>query len=336
MTRGLCDAGVSVHDPRLEKAVSWLERRQLMGSKGDWRVYSPNSIPGGFSFEYYNEWYPDVDDTAAAILAMIIQNPHATHSKAVVQATKRICGMQNKDGGWGAFDVDNDKLWLNKIPFSDMDSLCDPSSADVTGHILEAFGLLIRKGQEHKIEIDEGLLGQIVRASHRGISYLAHTQETSGAWYGRWGVNYIYGTSNVLCGLSYFIEDDQVMSMRVSGSQWIKTVQNSDGGWGESLETYGDPEKQGIGSSTPSQTAWALMALLTTCTSNDEAVVRGVEYLIRNQDDVRGNGVSWSEKLFTGTGFPNFLYIGYTLYRHYFPLMALGRFISSSGEFCEH
>ncbi|KAJ0106928.1 hypothetical protein J7T55_011023 [Diaporthe amygdali] len=332
MTRGLCDAGVSVDDPRLEKAVDWLKRRQVMGPEGDWRVYSPNSTPGGFSFEYCNEWYPDVDDTAAAILAMISQNPHATHSKAVVHAAKWTCGMQNKDGGWGAFDVDNDKLWLNKIPFSDMDSLCDPSSADVTGHILEAFGLLIQKGREHKIEIDEGLLDQIVLASHRGISYLARTQETSSAWYGRWGVNYIYGTSNVLCGLSYFTEDDQVMSMTLNGSQWIKTVQNSDGGWGESLETYRDPEKQGIGSSTPSQTAWALMALLTTCTSTDEAVVRGVEYLIRNQNDVRGKGISWSENLFTGTGFPNFLYMGYTLYRHYFPLMALGRFISLSGE----
>ncbi|KAL1863145.1 hypothetical protein Daus18300_008138 [Diaporthe australafricana] len=240
MVRGLCDAGVASDDPRLQKAVDWIKGRQLLGPEGDWRIYSSNSTPGGFSFEYHNDWYPDVDDTAAAILAIVSQSHQSVSSKTISHATKWICGMQNKDGGWAAFDLNNDSLWLNKIPFSDMDSLCDPSSADITGRVLEAFGVLRKLNETVEDRIGEELLSEITCAAERGIAYLVRHQETSGAWYGRWGVNYIYGASNVVCGLSQFSEDERVREMMLSGSWWLKTVQNNDGGWGEGLQTYRD------------------------------------------------------------------------------------------------
>lgn len=330
MARGLCDAGVDKEDARIRGSIKWIKSKQILGEEGDWRVFSRGREPGGFSFEYHNTWYPDVDDTAAAILAILTQDPVGVGSSTVAKAATWICGMQNKDGGWAAFDIENDKLWLNKIPFSDMNALCDPSSADVTGRILEAFGLMIRLAESEYLETK--ILDTIVLACNRGIKYLIQEQNTSGAWYGRWGSNYIYGTSNVMCGLAYFSDgNDQVQDMMSSASGWLQRCQNADGGWGEDLQSYQDPSRAGKGPSTPSQTAWALMGLLATCDPHEPAVKDGVTHLVETQTDVQEKGTSWPEWRYTGTGFPGYFYIGYTLYRHYFPLMALGRYCEAVG-----
>ncbi|PYH81571.1 squalene cyclase [Aspergillus uvarum CBS 121591] len=344
MTVGLCDA-MSTDKGHLERAVSWIRRRQIFDLRGDWRVYRPNLAPGGFSFEYDNTWYPDVDDTAAIILAQIKQDPKSVSSFSVVQATKWILGMQNPDGGWAAFDVENDKLFLNKIPFSDMDSLCDTSCADITGRILEAFGLLVRIPDKSKTVVH--LYPQLRLACHRAIGYFASTQESNGSWFGRWGCNYIYGTSHALCGLVYFIDEDKrVQRMADLAIQWLKSIQNVDGGWGESLLTYKDPNILIKGhKSTAAQTAWALMALLAYLPHTDEAIERGVRYLVESMEVVgrkteewtekmytgTGSGKvhmgTWTDKMYTGTGFPNHFYLGYVYYAHYFPVMALGRYM---------
>lgn len=332
MTIGLCDAGMLRDDENLRRAIDWVKQRQLLGQEGDWRVYNPRLAPGGFSFEYNNTWYPDVDDTAAAILAFLKQDPKSISSAPVVSAVTWTLGMQNRDGGFAAFDLNNNKFYLNKIPFSDMNSLCDPSTADVTGRVVEAFGLMLQIAIYNDI-VSNSLVARIRTASARAIVYLAETQEPSGAWYGRWGSNYIYGTSNVLCGLSYFsYGNTAVQNMMRRGARWIESVQSTDGGWGESLHSYRNVEKyagRGL-TSTPSQTAWALMALLACAKTPNEHIKRGVSYLIQTQTDVSGtgNGASWSEQEYTGTGFPNFFYLGYTLYRHYFVMMALGRYVA--------
>ncbi|KAL8797973.1 MAG: hypothetical protein Q9182_007065 [Xanthomendoza sp. 2 TL-2023] len=320
-TISLCDAGLPLDHSSLVRAVSWVKGRQLLGAEGDWRVYRPHIQPGGFSFEYFNTWYPDVDDTAAAILAFLKQDPTSAGASHVFKATSWILGMQNRDGGWAAFDVNNDKMFLNRIPFSDMDSLCDPSSADVTGRVLEAFGLLMRCARE--VAVDQRLSYRIASACKRGIGYLGRTREIKGAWYGRWGSNYIYGTSNVLCGLRYFGMHD----LAYPAIEWLKSVQNADGGWGEKLKTYRDPGLAGWGQSTASQTAWGLMGLLAYLPHTDAAVQKGVAYLVESQTLSKGEGRTWAEKEYTGTGFPNFFYIGYSLYPHYFPIMTLGRYL---------
>ncbi|KAI9760534.1 MAG: hypothetical protein M4579_001619 [Chaenotheca gracillima] len=331
MVRALVDGhAVDRSDERLHRAVQWSMARQCVGPEGDWRIYNPDLAPGGFAFEYYNTWYPDVDGTAAAVLAFVTQDPALVYSPCVARAANWMVGMQNSDGGWAAFDHENNKLFLNKIPFSDMNSLCDPSTADVTARILEAFGLMIQSARPEKLA--PGLLKRISAACDRGISFLAREQEQSGAWYGRWGVNYLYGTSHVLCGLEYFHDDHRVQGMVPRATQWFKQAQNADGGWGEGLDTYPNPSLQSaVGPSTASQTAWALMALLTTSRRpwTDPSIKRGMDYLCATQTDVLGEGASWPEPLYTGTGFPGYFYCGYTLYRHYFPMMALGRYASA-------
>lgn len=339
----LCDAGLPRSHPNVKTATTWLQARQLLGSEGDWRIYSPSTPPGGFSFEYHNAWYPDIDDTAAVILAFLKQDPGSASSPHVLRATEWILGMQNTDGGWAAIDIKNDKLYMNKIPFSDMDSLCDPSTADIKGRVTEAFGLLIRVAEQQCVS---SLLLQRVRDScERGISYLEANQEGNGSWYGRWGVNYLYGTSNVLCGLSYHVQDARVEKLSNSGVHWLRSVQNEDGGWGEGVDSYSNPEQAGCGISTPSQTAWALMGIMSSqgVASRDETVERGVGWLVRQQRvDSRATGLAqdqsddeartWHETQYTGAGFPGHFYFGYDLYRHYFPVMALGRYVRRIGE----
>ncbi|KAL5325582.1 hypothetical protein ACEPPN_006710 [Leptodophora sp. 'Broadleaf-Isolate-01'] len=325
MSVGLCDAGVCPSTEILTKAINWIKAQQQLGPEGDWRIYSAQQAPGGFSFEYSNTWYPDVDDTGAAIIALLKHDPSSASSSIVTQAAVWILGMQNRDGGWAAFDTGNDQLFLNKIPFSDMDSLCDPSTADVTGRVLEAFGMIL--SSSHAEKIPQLFLGQLVSACYRGISYFASEQEHNGSWYGRWGSNYLYGTSNVLCSLVTFSDTHpDVEDMVSAGIQWLKSVQDANGGWGEGVETYKWPEKSGSGVTTASQTAWALMALLSHLPTNDVAIRRGIEFLLSSQTERKGEGKSWPESQYTGTGFPNFFYIGYELYSHYFPMMALGRY----------
>lgn len=323
---GLCDAGVSGQDERLTKAMDWVRCRQQLGPEGDWRIYRPGITPGGWSFEYYNTWYPDVDDTAAVLLAFLKQNPESRRTTVVIQGTEWVLGMQNKDGGFAAFDYNNNKVFLNKIPFSDMNSLSDPSTADVTGRVLEAFGLLL----EDPCSIAADFEQRILSASQRALTYLSSNQESTGAWYGRWGANYVYGTSNVLCGLAYFSENNpRVQSMVGPAIRWLKSVQNVDGGWGEELITYKEPAQAGRGTSTASQTAWGLMGLLAHLPSTDQSIRKGIAHLILTQTTRKGGGASWPETKYTGTGFPGFLYLSYELYAHYFPLMALGRFVQS-------
>ncbi|KID84591.1 Hopene cyclase [Metarhizium guizhouense ARSEF 977] len=326
MARGLCDAGVGCKDGRLQRAIEWIKSRQLLDSHGDWSVNNPNLAPGGFCFQYYNSWYPDVDDTAAVILAIVNHDRDAASGMVVTRAALWICGMQNRDGGWGAFDRNNDSLWLNKIPFSDMNAMCDPSSADVTGRVLEAFGQMMRESDKKSIT-DAGLVHRISAACKAALVYLANTQETTGAWYGRWGVNYIYGTSNVLCGLQFFRDGNGlVQDMIASAAAWLQSHQNQDGGWGETVDSYKDSSLAGQGPSTPSQTAWAIMGLLAAQGPNDKSITAAIEYLLRTQTTCPDIGGTWPEDRHTGTGFPNHFYFGYAFYRHYFPLMALGRY----------
>ncbi|CAH0025635.1 unnamed protein product [Clonostachys rhizophaga] len=312
MTRAMCESGVANKDDnRLQRAASWIERQQIRKCKGDWSHYRAHLQPAGFTFQYHNDWYPDLDDTSAAVISLLRQNPASVTSDTVIEAVEWMCGMQNRDNGWGAFEADNDHLWLNEIPFSDLDALCDPSTPDITGHVLEALGmfskeLLSRGTKDYKYW---GLLEVVTVASSRAIQFLAVQQETFGAWWGRWGINYVYGTSAVLSGLSYFCESDEmVQDMMSAGVRWLKHVQNEDGGWGEGIESYKDQRQAGKGVSTAAQTAWAIMGLLETLVSED------------------GTGASWDASRYTGTGFPKHLYMDYALYTHYFPLMAMGRY----------
>ncbi|KAK7913775.1 terpene cyclase [Apiospora marii] len=244
MAVSMCDAGVG-SDPRMCKAAEWLQCRQLMGPEGDWRVYSPCQQPGGWSFQYHNRWYPDVDDTAVVVMALAKQDHHFVESDSCVHALTWIMGMQNHDGGWGAFDCYNDKLWLHKIPFSDMDSLCDPSTADVTGRILECFGLMLSYGTKR---LGEPMEARLAASAARAVDYLLKEQEKTGPWWGRWGSNYIYGTGNVLRGLVHFGRSDpKVCASLETAVAWFESVQNADGGWGETLASYEFPKMAGRG-----------------------------------------------------------------------------------------
>lgn len=335
---GLLDAGLPGENEYLVRSIAWLQARQDQDygaqSPGDWRVLNPGLIPGAISFEYFNKWTPDVDDTAALIIALVKRDPRSIKSDSVVRAIQWILGMQNADGGWGAFDRENNKLFFNRIPFSDMESMCDPSTADVTGRAIEAFGLVM---EQSILLNDNSLLSQDVQSAmkqsaSRAIDYLIREQEPTGSWYGRWGANYIYGTSNVLCGLAnaHFINNSRATLVDQAikrGVDWLITVQNTDGGWGECLETYSRPSLAGQGKSTASQTGWALMGVLTSLPVTDLTVRRGVQYLLSTQRD---DG-AWTEKEFTGVGFPNHFYLGYVYYPHYFAMMGLGRYASLSG-----
>lgn len=374
MLRGLCDAGRAGAGSGAARAARWLAARQLRGPEGDWRVYTGNHRAengGGFSFEYANSWYPDVDDTAAVVLALLSSGGGdgkgtvaggtlaskstpplllSLDAETVARAARWLCGMQNRDGGWAAFDVDCDRLWLNRLPFCDMDNVCDPSTPDVTGRQLELFGrMMTLAGEGHGV--DAAVLAEVADRSAPALAYIARTQETDGSWFGRWACNYIFGTCNVLCGLAPFSGDRggsmtadvleesgltevDVGKMMARGVRWLKQAQNPDGGWGEDLLSYKDTSLAGRGPSTPSQTSWALMGLLaaSSCVGEDEAILKGVRYLLHGQSDVRPQtegkpaAATWPETQYTGTGFPNHFYMGYTLYSHYFPLMALGRF----------
>jgi squalene-hopene/tetraprenyl-beta-curcumene cyclase len=312
----LADSGQDGRDPRLERVRSWIEGKQILDEHGDWRVYNRRGKPGGWSFEHVNTWYPDVDDTAAVLLAFLKGDPARRDDATVRRGLDWMVSMQNRDGGWAAFDVENDRVFLNQIPFSDMDSLCDPSSPDVTGRVLEALGVLA--DPRHRA------------ACRRGLAYLRRSQEKEGSWFGRWGVNYVYGTSNVLCGLAR-LRVPRTDPMVARALRWLASVQNEDGGFGEGVATYADRSAMGRGPSTASQTAWGVMGLLAYLPPADEAVARGIAWLVDRQVASGPDAGSWEEEAFTGPGFPRHFYLRYHMYRHYFPLMALGRFCAASG-----
>ncbi|MEO7039415.1 MAG: squalene--hopene cyclase [Candidatus Elarobacter sp.] len=317
--RALVDAGVAPGDPRLVRAASWLMEKQIVARYGDWAVKNRTGRPGGWAFEFENAWYPDVDDTAVVAMALSAVDhpaPDRVH-ESIALASQWVATMQCATGGWGAFDVDNDKGWLNRLPYGDLRAMVDPSTADVTARVLEMIACCDLAAFD-----DE-------RFAH-GLAFLLREQEEDGAWFGRWGVNYVYGTSGALSALGRTCAGDRAVDAAVvRGAVWLKSVQNADGGWGETTDTYRDRSLRGRGSSTPSQTAWGLIGLLACSERLPQigahfapAIERGVERLLRTQRD---DG-TWDEPEFTGTGFPVHFYLNYHQYRLHFPLTALGRY----------
>jgi squalene-hopene/tetraprenyl-beta-curcumene cyclase len=307
----LSEAGLSTTHPALVKAARWLVRKQVLCS-GDWSIKNRKGEPGGWSFEFFNDFFPDTDDTAMVLLALrLTQLGEEVSKHAYERGLAWLLSMQCTDGGWGAFDLNNNKRLLNKIPFADLESLLDPSTSDVTGRVLELLGKLGYPRQH-----------PVVR---RALRFLRKDQTREGAWYGRWGVNYVYGTWAVLTGL-HAIGEDFSQAYIQRAIRWLEGCQNPDGGWGESCFSYEAPHTKGMGTSTPSQTAWGIMALIESGKSRTPAVERGIRFLFDRQ---REDG-TWAEEEHTATGFPKHFYINYHLYRNYFPLMALARYRSAT------
>jgi squalene-hopene/tetraprenyl-beta-curcumene cyclase len=308
---GLEDAGLPPDHPALVRAAQWVLGEEVPGP-GDWQMRRPDLAPGGWSFEFDNDYYPDTDDTAEAILALRrVALPGSADGRpgarpAIDRAVQWLNGMQSKNGAWGAFDADNTREIVTKLPFCDFGAVIDPPSADVTAHIVEALAA-------------EGLAAS--RPVRRGVVWLLRNQEPDGSWFGRWGANYIYGTGAAVPALiaAGVLPSKPAIRRAVA---WLVAHQNPDGGWGEDLRSYEDPALAGRGASTASQTAWALLALLAAGGAT-EAVERGIGWLAATQ---RADG-SWDEPQFTGTGFPGDFYINYHLYRLAFPVSALGRYV---------
>jgi squalene-hopene/tetraprenyl-beta-curcumene cyclase len=301
----LVESGVAPDHPALLRSAEWLIDRQVL-VPGDWQVKRPHVKPGGWAFQYRNDFYPDLDDAGMVLMAL---EKVRVDGDAAQTAKERglgwFLGMQGEDGGWASFDADNNRLYLNNIPFADHGALLDPSTEDLTGRGLELLGTLG--------------YGKDFEPVRRAIHFLRHAQRHDGPWYGRWGVNYIYGTWSVLRGLRAIGEDPRHEYVQ-RAVRWLERHQNRDGGWGETCESYDDPEFAGVGESTPSQTAWALLALFAAGTTEGRAVERGVEFLLKTQ---RPDG-SWEDRLWNGTGFPRVFYLKYHLYAKCFPLWALG------------
>jgi squalene-hopene/tetraprenyl-beta-curcumene cyclase len=291
----------------LTRAAEWLLSKEIR-RKGDWSVKRPNTEPSGWAFEFNNEFYPDIDDTAMVLLALA----HAKASDAskqeacLARAQQWLLDMQSSDGGWAAFDVDNNWEFLSYVPFADHNAMLDPTCPDITGRVLE--GLIAQK------------LDRNHPAVRRGRDYLVKSQEPDGSWYGRWGVAYIYGSCFALRGLAAAGESAREAHM-LRATEWLRSIQNADGGWGESCASY-DHGSFTRGPSTPSQTAWAIMGLIAGGDTHSESVLQGIDYLIRTQKE---NG-DWDQALFTGTGFPRVFYLNYHMYRLYFPVIALATF----------
>ncbi len=306
MGHAMLEAGVPGDDKVMTDAADWLLEREITDVKGDWSWKAPDVAPGGWAFEYWNDYYPDVDDSA--VIGMMFDRMGDPAYEPVLKRTENwIIGMQSKNGGWGAFDIDNDKRWLNSIPFADHGALLDPPEVDVSARCLS---FLTQRGyaQDHPTVA-------------RGLDYIRREQKSDGSWFGRWGTNYIYGTWSVLNCLNIMGEDMDQPSVRRAGD-WLRARQRDDGGWGEDAATYWPDRKDYVQASTPSQTAWALMGLMAAGKVDDPAVARGVEYLLGADRD----GSTWVEPWFTAVGFPRVFYLRYHGYARYFPLWALARY----------
>ncbi|MEI6351227.1 MAG: squalene--hopene cyclase [Verrucomicrobiota bacterium] len=316
----LVESGVDASHPgfsSVKLAAQWLADREVR-IRGDWAIKNPHPVASGWAFEYRNDFYPDTDDTMMVLMALRFAPPggNAAVLKQIFErALPWLLSFQCKDGGWAAFDKDVTQHWLEDIPFADHNAIIDPTCSDLTGRMLELLGY---------IGFDP--LTPVVR---RAVAHIRRTQEQDGSWYGRWGVNYVYGTWQILRGLRA-IGEPMDQDWIVRARDWLESCQNEDGGWGESPATYDDPSLKGCGDSTPSQTAWAIMGL---CACNDldrKSIRRAVDYLIRTQN---GDG-SWDEPHTTGTGFPSVFYLSYDMYRNNFPLMALATYANyQAGKF---
>jgi len=329
----MTDCGLDCRNPAVQKALDYLLDQQI-DAPGDWQVKVKGVPSGGWAFEYENDTYPDVDDTAVAVMALARLRASSADparvDRALERATLWLLGMRCRNGAWAAFDVNNDSALVGQIPFSDFGESLDPPSADVTAHVIEALGHLGR-------DMTDPVVAQ-------AVDYLRAEQEADGSWFGRWGVNHVYGTGAVLPALKAVGENMQADYVQ-KAADWLISRQNPDGGWGETCSSYMDPSLRGVGPSTSSQTGWALLALLAIGDhERDEALRRGLSYLLSTQ---RPDG-TWDQAEYTGTGFPGYglgaradvtagqtldqgkelgrgFMLNYAMYRHYFPLMALGR-----------
>jgi squalene-hopene/tetraprenyl-beta-curcumene cyclase len=302
----MMESGVAKDDPRMIKTADWLMKEEIK-IRSDWKVKNPYPEASGWAFEYNNVHYPDVDDSFKVIMALekMQSSDEEKKKKLLERAIHWARSFQCKNGGFAAFDKDCTKEWLNDVPFADHNAILDPPCSDITARGLECMAQL-------------GMTNRNDPIIKKALKYLKKTQEEDGSWYGRWGVNYIYGTWLALRGLKAMGEDmnqDWVIRAR----DWVESCQNPDGGWGETVESYRDPELKGKGESTASQTAWALMAIMACGDVNRETITNGIKYLIKTQSP-HGD---WPETLITGTGFPNVFYLRYDMYRNNWPLLAL-------------
>jgi squalene-hopene/tetraprenyl-beta-curcumene cyclase len=293
-------AGVARSDPGLRRAVNWLLGEQIAAG-GDWQVRCPGIECGGWAFEFENDTYPDVDDTAVVALALLAGAEPAESEPALERAVSWAVAMRSANGAWAAFDRDNTRELVHHLPFADFGAMLDPPSEDVTAHVLE---LLAAMGRGPSDPIVAG-----------GLAHLRRTQRPWGSWYGRWGVNHVYGTWCVISALTALRTHSDLVGR---GTEWLLSKQNGDGGWGETCHSYVDESFAGVGRSTASQTAWALLALQAAGLAAHPACRSGLAFLRERQADG-----TWEEPEFTGTGFPGDFYINYHLYRHVFPTMAL-------------
>ena len=302
----MLEAGFKAGDPVLDKASKWLVGRQILDVAGDWAEKAPGVRPGGWAFQYWNDHYPDVDDTAVVVMAL-----HRTDAEkykiAIDRGIEWVIGMQSRNGGWGAFDVDNDYDVLQHIPFADHGALLDPPTADVSARCL---GMLAQVGYT-----------TAEPAVARAIEYLRREQEKDGSWFGRWGNNYVYGTWSVLCALNAIGEDMQAPYIR-RAVDWLKARQQADGGWGEDCASYWQHRRDEVKTSTPSQTSWAVLALMAAGDIDSVAVKGGVEFLLKAP---RSQG-KWHEEYFNAVGFPRIFYLRYHGYSAFFPLWTLARY----------
>jgi squalene-hopene/tetraprenyl-beta-curcumene cyclase len=304
----LGEAGVPADDPRMVGPAEWMLKKQVM-HKGDWSVKVPKVQPGGWYFEFNNEFYPDVDDSAQVMLALshVRTSNERYQDETVQRALAWVLAMQCKNGGWASFDKDNDKMVFQNIPFADHNAMLDPATVDITGRVLEC---LANQGYSLKD-----------KCVQRAVEFIQREQEPDGSWFGRWGVNYIYGTMLCLRGLAA-VGVDHHEPMVQQAAEWLRMMQNPDGGWGETCGSYDNSILRGQGPSTASQTAWAVMGLLAANDLRSDSVTRGIAYLLENQ---QADG-SWKDGWYTGTGFPRVFYLKYHMYAEYFPLIALATY----------
>jgi squalene-hopene/tetraprenyl-beta-curcumene cyclase len=308
----LLEVGGGECEARARDSLDWLKPLQVLDINGDWSASRPDVRPGGWAFQYANPHYPDLDDTAVVVMAMDrvgSRERDGTYSQAMARGQEWVVGLQSKNGGWAAFDADNEYYYLNQIPFADHGALLDPPTEDVTARCVSMLAQLgARSGKSGPLD--------------KGIAYLLRTQAKDGSWYGRWGMNYIYGTWSVLCALNVAGLDAEAPSMR-KAVDWLTSIQNSDGGWGEGGESYQlDYHGYAKAPSTASQTAWALLGLMAAGQVGHPAVARGIDYLAKTQ----GADGFWDEARFTATGFPRVFYLRYHGYAKFFPLWALARY----------